>query len=156
MNLGNGSVTTRIAVHAAVAAAVVLSIAACGGGSDAASDATGANQISKSNSDAPGATSATVSGKSGAAGTSAIPASTAPSIGVPTGRLLASNCFQCHGTNGVSSGGFDRLAGQSAREIADEMKEMSARVDKGIMHVQALGYTDQQIWQLATYFSNQR
>ena len=28
------------------------------------------------------------------------------------GRLLASNCFQCHGTNGKPSvGGFDRLAG---------------------------------------------
>ncbi|MFD2451435.1 c-type cytochrome [Ideonella paludis] len=35
---------------------------------------------------------------------------------VPAGRLLASNCFQCHGTNGAGPG-FDRLAGKSANEI---------------------------------------
>ena len=33
----------------------------------------------------------------------------------PDGRLLASNCFQCHGTNGKGPG-FDKLAGKSASE----------------------------------------
>ncbi len=36
------------------------------------------------------------------------------------------------------------------------MKEMAAKSDKGIMHVQALGYSDEQVWQLATYLSTQR
>jgi cytochrome subunit of sulfide dehydrogenase len=39
------------------------------------------------------------------------------------GRLLASNCFQCHGTNGKpTSGGFDRLAGESVSEIYNELE----------------------------------
>ncbi|WP_425485618.1 c-type cytochrome, partial [Hydrogenophaga aromaticivorans] len=40
----------------------------------------------------------------------------------PPGRLLASNCFQCHGTNGRGPG-FERLAGESADEIYDELRE---------------------------------
>ena len=32
----------------------------------------------------------------------------------PAGRLLASNCFQCHGYNGKSSIGFEDLAGESS------------------------------------------
>ncbi len=28
----------------------------------------------------------------------------------PPGRLLASNCFQCHGTDGRGDGTFERLA----------------------------------------------
>ena len=42
----------------------------------------------------------------------------------PPGRLLASNCFQCHGTDG--RGGFDRLAGKSSNEIYNELREMKA------------------------------
>ena len=30
----------------------------------------------------------------------------------PAGRLLASNCFQCHGT--VGTGGFEQIRGKSA------------------------------------------
>ena len=40
-------------------------------------------------------------------------------------RLLASGCFQCHGTNGRGPG-FERLAGESADEIYDELREMRA------------------------------
>ncbi len=40
----------------------------------------------------------------------------------PPGRLLASNCFQCHGTNG-NGPGFDTLAGKSARKLFKEMKK---------------------------------
>lgn len=75
---------------------------------------------------------------------------------VPTGRLLASNCFGCHGTNGRSNGGFDSLAGESASEIVSELKEMRTKLDEGIMRVHALGYTDQQIWELATFLASQR
>ena len=38
----------------------------------------------------------------------------------PEGRLLASNCFQCHGTSGKGPG-FERLAGLPAAEILAEL-----------------------------------
>ena len=50
-------------------------------------------------------------------------ATTAP----PAGRLLASNCFQCHGYNGKSSIGFERLAGKSSSEIYKELVEMRSK-----------------------------
>ena len=63
----------------------------------------------------------------------------------PVGRLLASNCFACHGTNGRPAGGFDRLAGESASEIYDELKEMAG--DRaGEIDIMVL-YTDDSILQ---------
>lgn len=71
------------------------------------------------------------------------------------GRLLASNCFQCHGTNGKGPG-FETLAGKSASEIFKELKEMQqTSEDKGIMQKHAFGYSDAQLQALATWFSKQ-
>lgn len=68
------------------------------------------------------------------------------------GRLLASNCFQCHGTDGRK--GFEELAGKSASSIYEEMKEMQAKAaNKNIMNAHAKGYTDNEIWLIADYFS---
>jgi sulfide dehydrogenase cytochrome subunit len=77
-------------------------------------------------------------------------AQTASTVEVP-GRLLASNCFQCHGTNG--SGGFERLAGMSASELIGEMREMSAKNPPDIMDVHARAYTPAQIQAIANYLS---
>lgn len=75
---------------------------------------------------------------------------------VPAGRLLASNCFQCHGTNGRGPG-FERLAGESASEIYKEMKEMQAgKEGNGLMAKHANGYTDAQLRALADWLSRQR
>lgn len=74
----------------------------------------------------------------------------------PAGRLLASNCFQCHGTNGNPVGGFDRLAGESSAEIYDELLEFrSGDEEFGIMTLHARAYTDQQLRLIADYFSRQ-
>jgi cytochrome c553 len=75
-----------------------------------------------------------------------------------SGRLLASNCFQCHGTNGRPSvSGFDRLAGSSSSEIYSELKEMQGKtVGNDIMKVHARGYTDTQLRAIAAYFAAQR
>lgn len=74
----------------------------------------------------------------------------------PPGRLLASNCFQCHGTNGRGPG-FDRLAGKSANEIYKELLEFrSGKEGNGIMARHAGGYTDAQLRLLASYLSTQR
>lgn len=70
------------------------------------------------------------------------------------GRLLASGCFQCHGTNG--RGGFDSLAGKPAAEILKDLQEMrreSAR--KEIMNPHARGYTSYQLQKMAEYFARQ-
>ena len=75
---------------------------------------------------------------------------------VPDGRLLASNCFQCHGTNGKGPG-FDKLAGKSASELYKELLEFRAgKEGKGIMAAHAMGYSDAQLRALSTYLSTQR
>jgi cytochrome c553 len=51
------------------------------------------------------------------------------------GRLLASNCFQCHGTNGNAVGDMEELAGEDADDILEELREMRARAaNTNIMH----------------------
>lgn len=84
--------------------------------------------------------------------TQGLHAQTAP----PAGRLLASNCFQCHGTNGKGPG-FDKLSGESANEIYKELKEFqSGKEGQGIMAKHAMGYTDAQLLSLASWLATQR
>lgn len=76
-------------------------------------------------------------------------------VGQP-GRLLASNCFQCHGTNGKGPG-FDSLAGKSASEIYKELKEFkSGKEGNGIMAKHSMAYSDAQMQQIATWLSLQK
>lgn len=79
----------------------------------------------------------------------------APSVPL-NGRLLASNCFQCHGTNGA--GGFDKLAGKSASELYGELKKFASGKEDpdGIMAAHAMGFTDEQLKAIAGYFSSIR
>ena len=72
------------------------------------------------------------------------------------GRLLASNCFQCHGTNGT--GGFDQLAGKSYSEIYGDLQEFASGKEDadGIMAAHAMGFTDEQLKAIASYFSSIR
>ncbi|HEX6945231.1 MAG TPA: cytochrome c class I [Casimicrobiaceae bacterium] len=73
----------------------------------------------------------------------------------PPGRLLASNCFQCHGTDG--RGGFEELAGKSANEIYSELKEMQRRSEANdLMVPHAKGYTDEQLRAIGGYFATVR
>ena len=74
----------------------------------------------------------------------------------PAGRLLASNCFQCHGYNGKSSIGFEQLAGHSSSEIYKELLEMRSKVPPQMMDMHARGYSDAQIRLIADYLSKQR
>ena len=71
-------------------------------------------------------------------------------------RLLASNCFQCHGTDGKDDR-FEALAGESAREIYNELKEMQRKPSRAnIMYPHADGYTDRQLRAIADYFASLR
>jgi len=69
------------------------------------------------------------------------------------GRLLASNCFQCHGTNG--SGGFDRIQGST--EVLSELRKFASGEEDptGIMAAHAVGYTDEQLQLIADFLSKQ-
>jgi cytochrome c553 len=80
----------------------------------------------------------------------------AQSAAPPPGRLLASNCFQCHGTNGSGST-FDAISGKSVDEIYKKLREMKSK-DPGndIMKAHARGYTDDQLRQISTFLSQQR
>lgn len=80
--------------------------------------------------------------------------STAPVINAPDGaRLLASQCFQCHGTNGSSASGIEGIGGDNAAELVNEMLEMKYSTEIDIMHYQAKGYSEDQIRALATYLA---
>jgi cytochrome subunit of sulfide dehydrogenase len=73
----------------------------------------------------------------------------------PAGRLLASNCFQCHGTNG-NGPGFDRLAGKSSSDIYDELREMrTGKEGQGLMTRHSMIYTDAQLRLIAQWFAAQ-
>jgi len=85
-----------------------------------------------------------------------IGAATAQAQTSPPGRLLASNCFQCHGTNGRGPG-FEDIAGESPEKIYKELVEMRAgKEGRGLMVKHAMGYTDEQLRQLAQWLSTQR
>jgi cytochrome c553 len=82
------------------------------------------------------------------------PPPTSPSTSdIHPGRLLASNCFQCHGTNG--SGGFDRIQGST--ELLSELRKFASGEEDpgGIMAAHAVGYTDAQLQLIADFLSKQ-
>lgn len=64
----------------------------------------------------------------------------------PAGRLLASNCYQCHGTNGT--GGFEEIRGKSAEEL---LEFLAKPAPSNIMAAHAQGYTPAQLSQIAAY-----
>ncbi|MGB7982730.1 MAG: hypothetical protein WCF36_18270 [Candidatus Nanopelagicales bacterium] len=70
---------------------------------------------------------------------------------VPTGRLLASNCMQCHGTNGMN-GSFNQLAGIPVKSMMEKMHDQQSH--SSIMGAQARGYTDDELLTIATYFAS--
>lgn len=83
---------------------------------------------------------------------------TAQTTNPPEGRLLASNCFQCHGTDGRS--GFEEINGKSSTEIYSKLKEMQRKQpgtgDWDIMVPHAKGYTDAQLLKISQYLSTIR
>ncbi len=91
---------------------------------------------------------------SGASALALLMATAAAHGAPPAGRLLASQCAQCHSTNGQAVSGMEKLAGESEGEIYKELIEMKARIKPDeIMHRQAAGYTDAQIRLIARYFA---
>lgn len=68
------------------------------------------------------------------------------------GRLLASNCFQCHNTLGI--GGFERLSGASQLHTFAEVMEKRLKNKPKEMNIHAKGYTKEQLWDVAGYLAS--
>jgi sulfide dehydrogenase cytochrome subunit len=82
--------------------------------------------------------------------TAAVAANAALAADPANGRLLASQCGQCHGASG-----FESLAGEEYAEIVEEMLEMARPSEIGsIMKHQAKGYTRAQVMLIAAYFAS--
>lgn len=114
-----------------VAAAACAVLTACGGGSSGEDNA------------------ATTKSSPSLSTTRSLSSTTAPAATVAAsteGRLLASNCFQCHGTNGT--GGFDSIRGGEAEEITEFLTKTAS---KDIMAAHAQGYTPAQLQKVIAY-----
>lgn len=93
-------------------------------------------------------------------------ASQAHAYDLNNGRLLASNCTQCHSTNVLpKSGGYDSLVGESYSEIYGELREFKQKFNTTtktctesdpkdcLMAVHAMPYTDKEMQDIAWYLS---
>ncbi len=116
--------------HAAIVG-IAMVLGACGGASDGATDP-------PSQGTSIGPETPLVALRSSGSVISQ-PASTA-------GRLLASNCFQCHGTLG--RGGFESIRGSDAAEVVEYLRKPA---DSSIMAAHAQGYTTAQLQSIVNY-----
>ncbi|MEZ5929503.1 MAG: hypothetical protein R3C55_13620 [Parvularculaceae bacterium] len=69
-------------------------------------------------------------------------------------RLLASQCAQCHGTNGRSVGGIDSLAGEEYFDLLDKLIDMSRPGETGGIMKHQARYTRDQMKLIAQYYSS--
>lgn len=73
------------------------------------------------------------------------------------GRDLAAGCAHCHGTNGVSSGVTESLAGRPQDQIVSTIKQFrDGKKPATIMHQISKGYSDEQVAAIAAFFAAQK
>jgi cytochrome c553 len=73
------------------------------------------------------------------------------------GRNLAATCANCHGTNGVSVGEVESLAGKPRDELVRKMQDFKSGAKPAtVMHQLAKGYSDEQIQLMAGWFAAQK
>jgi cytochrome c553 len=69
-------------------------------------------------------------------------------------RTMAANCSYCHGPDGKSRGAIPSLAGLEKGYFAQQMKDFKSGTRPSVvMQKHALGYTDEEIEQLAAWFA---
>ena len=72
-------------------------------------------------------------------------------------RNLAATCANCHGTNGKSLGGMESLAGEPKRKLLQKLADYrSGDKPATIMHQIVVGYTDEQLDLITTWFAAQK
>ena len=67
-------------------------------------------------------------------------------------RLIASQCAQCHGTDGHAVAGMQKLTGEEMHEKLLEM--LFEHEAENIMEHQAQGYTAEQLERIADYYDS--
>jgi cytochrome c553 len=138
--MAKGDNLMKASINIPLALALGALLVACGGGGSTTTSS--------------GDSSSGTTGTSTTTTTTTAGGSTAPAITAPDGaRLLASQCFQCHGMNGSSASGIESIAGESAAGLVDEMLEMKYSTKVDIMHYQAKGYSEDEIRSMATYIA---
>ncbi len=76
--------------------------------------------------------------------------------GLSRSALLSASCEGCHGTGGRSPGAIPAIAGKSAEYLREVLESFrSGEKEATVMGRHAKGYTDEEIRQIAEYFSNQ-
>jgi cytochrome c553 len=84
----------------------------------------------------------------------AVSAQAAPDL--RAAAYLASNCANCHGTNGRSLGAMPELAGIPKERFVTLMRDFrDGKRQATLMHQLAKGYSDEQIVLLGEFFSRQ-
>ena len=74
-----------------------------------------------------------------------------------SGRYVAANCANCHGTNGIAKGAMPSLAGQKREYIVEQMRAFrDGKRPATVMHQIAKGYSEAQIAALADHFAAQK
>lgn len=71
-------------------------------------------------------------------------------------RGLAASCAACHGIRGVAPAGtgIESLAGQTQQDLLRKLRDFkSGSKPATLMHQLSKGYSDEQLAQLADYFS---
>ena len=77
--------------------------------------------------------------------------------GQTSGRDIAANCANCHGTDGRSRGLVPSLAGRDKATIASQVKAFrDGTRPSTVMQQLAKGYTDAQVDAAAAYLSAQK
>ena len=72
-------------------------------------------------------------------------------------RNLAATCANCHGTQGVSQGGTETLAGMAKETMVRKMQEFKTGAKPAsIMHQLSKGYSDEQLALIAGWFADQK
>ena len=135
----------RAGGRAVLAAATACAMLAACGGSGGEDSAAAVAKTAPARSTT-GATSTTLTPARTGTQTATAAAAPAAATASTEGRLLASNCFQCHGTNGT--GGFDSIRGGEADEIQEFLTKAANR---DIMAAHAQGYTPAQLQKIVAY-----
>lgn len=78
-------------------------------------------------------------------------------VDITRGKILASTCFACHGTDGRSTGSIPSIYGFPAETLYHNMKAFQDGTRPAtVMGRHAKGYTDEEIRLIAEYLSNIR
>jgi sulfide dehydrogenase cytochrome subunit len=88
------------------------------------------------------------------AGLAVAPAASAEELS--RAALLSASCEGCHGTGGRSPGAIPAIAGKSAEYLRETLESFrSGEKEATVMGRHAMGYSDEEIREIAEYFAKQ-